>query len=240
MRMIVLITYTGKTLLLLLHILYLHTSVRKKKEKVTAREGQDLKVCTSRIAGSTLLIRRPKVAVDLQIAGQAAVVDFGSKQVGSPGPVAAVARLGQATARAVAVAEAEAEAEAEAVGCLGQAAAELGLVVVVVVGGAAVGAEAEAEAVCLGRAAVGAEAVGLGLAAAAAQAEAAGLAAAACFDHDVPPGSCQARLPLQAIRLQGEVAAAAAGPGEGTTTVGASPWLELEVVVDWWSWCLSA
>jgi hypothetical protein len=238
MRMIVLITYTGKTLLLLLHILYLHTSVRKKKEKVTAREGQDLKVCTSRIAGSTLLIRRPKVAVDLQIAGQAAVVDFGSKQVGSPGPVAAVARLGQATARAVAVAE----AEAEAVGCLGQAAAELGLVVVVVVGGAAVGAEAEAEAeaVCLGRAAVGAEAVGLGLAAAAAQAEAAGLAAAACFDHDVPPGSCQARLPLQAIRLQGEVAAAAAGPGEGTTTVGASPWLELEVVVDWWSWCLSA
>jgi len=66
------------------------------------------------------------------------------------------------------------------------------------------------------------------------------LAAAAGFDHDVTPGSCQARLPLRAIRLQREVAAAAAGPGEGTTTVGASPWLELEVVMDWWSWCLMA
>jgi len=185
------------------------------------------------------------VAADLQIAGQPAVVDFGSKQVGSPMPVAAVARLGQATARAV----------AEAVGCLGPAA---GVGLAVAVGGAAVGAEAvglgraaagaaaEAEAVvgldqaAEGAAAVGLDlvaagaaavalvgAVGLGPAAAAAQAEAeaAELAAAAGFDHDVTPGSCQARLPLRAIRLQREVAAAAAGPGEGTTSGGASPWL---------------
>ena len=180
------------------------------------------------------------MAADLQRAGQPAVVDFGSKQVGSPRPVAAVARLGQATARAV----------AEAVGCLGPAAeAAAGVGLAVAVGGAAVGAEAGA--VGLDRAVEGAAAVGLDLvaagavavapaaavglgpvaaaAAAAAQAEAeaeaAELAAAAGFDHDVTPGSCQARLPLRAIRLQREVAAAAAGPGEGTTSGGASPWL---------------
>jgi len=175
------------------------------------------------------LIRRPKVAAGFQIAGQPAAVDFGSKQVGSPGPVA---RLGQAPARAVAEAAAEAAAGvglavaavgAEAVGLDRAAVGAVGLDPAVegaVEGAAAVGLDLVAAG-----AVAGAPAAAVGLGPAEAEAEAAELAAAASFDHDVPPGSCQARLPLRAIRLQREVAAAAAGPGEGTTSGGASPWL---------------